>query len=164
MPRRFVIGCWSAGLYPHPRQLLGDGVSAAEREQLVSYLARCPVRRRGQVPLLIGPAYVEGIVGGPHARTDGTWVFPVSLPEYVRRGLRLPAEFVDHVRSRGYVCPDGVVDDPNEPEDAGFWILWSLSHSRVNRWHLWHLVRFALFGGPLLWLTRHRPPGSRRPE
>jgi hypothetical protein len=46
------------------------------------------------------------IVGGPSLLSDGMWIWRLDLPHYVGRyHLRLPREFVDHVRANEYAVP-----------------------------------------------------------
>jgi hypothetical protein len=65
---------------------------------------------------------------------DGVWIWPEGLAHYVERhSVRLPEEFVDHMRSRSWVVPDArvlweveleILDDDEETEDHAFWIAW----------------------------------------
>jgi hypothetical protein len=46
------------------------------------------------------------IVGAPSLLSDGSWVWRLDLPHYVGRyHLRLPREFLDHVRANRYSVP-----------------------------------------------------------
>lgn len=64
--------------------------------------------------LLIGcPGVVGDVVdesadpiGAPHIMTDGAWAWPGDLPLYVERyHVKLPGEFIDHVRLRSLKLP-----------------------------------------------------------
>lgn len=47
-----------------------------------------------------------GPVGSPDVLTDGVWAWPGDLPYYVEKyHLRLPKEFVDHLRGRSFRPP-----------------------------------------------------------
>jgi hypothetical protein len=46
------------------------------------------------------------IVGGSSLRSDNIWTWRADLSHYVRKyHLKLPIEFVDHVRSQGFTVP-----------------------------------------------------------
>jgi hypothetical protein len=50
---------------------------------------------------------VERIIGGSSLRSDNIWTWRIDLSYYVRKyHLKLPTEFVDHVRSRGFMAPE----------------------------------------------------------
>lgn len=50
------------------------------------------------------------IIGAMHIRTDGVWAWPQTLVHYVQRyHIALPQEFVDHMRSSGWECPQGLI-------------------------------------------------------
>jgi hypothetical protein len=63
---------------------------------------------------------------------DGVWIWPEGLAHYVERhSVRLPEEFVDHMRSCSWVVPDArvlwevlVEDEEAEDVDHTFWIAW----------------------------------------
>ena len=85
--------------------------SPAEGEELlVRYLEQgiAYVVCAGVVEDVIDPS--RGIIGAPHALTDGVWAWPADLAYYVREyHARLPAEFWRHIEERDWTIP---------PEDA----------------------------------------------
>ncbi len=83
-----------------------------DEDRLVDYL-------RGGILLIGSPGVVydvldnkAGPVGSPNILTDGVWAWPGDLPYYVEKyHLRLPKEFVEHVRGRSFRPPvEGEID------------------------------------------------------
>ncbi len=141
-------GSRSLGINPHPKQLLGSRLSFDEREKIAAYIESA-YHIRG-IPALLESCYLgDGPPGGalPYIiRTDGEWIFLQSLAYYFRCGVRLPEEFIAKVRSRDYCPPTkGRAEPGTLPTSPWYWPWWSLKHSRLSLWTLWHVVRLLIW-------------------
>lgn len=107
-PRLKTVGYWSERLDDdyliHPARLIDWRWHEEDRAQIITYL------RNGIVfSSSVGWAvcrFPDGPSGpemGCRDLTDGVWVWPEGLWLYVSRyAVRLPEEFVDHMRERGF--------------------------------------------------------------
>lgn len=145
--RLTIIGIWVNRLliYPHPRQLLRSNLSSDDREAVATYIENCSHENFVTCP----PFLEEDCLLSAHKRfefdlrSDGRWLFPVSLAHYVRQGVSLPEGFVDHVRSAqsAPVCEPVRQDEPAINEM--YWMIWSLTHSWWNSYFVLHIIRLA---------------------
>ena len=140
-----AVGYWKSDRegcpYPDPRLLVQPGWHADELDRIIAYLragrefnawdgySYCQFGCRDKFEDPVDPG-VEDM--GVSDRFDGVWIWPEGLAHYVERhSVRLPEEFVDHMRFRSWVVPDarvlwevGVEDEELEDEDHTFWIAW----------------------------------------
>lgn len=123
----------------HPSELIVPGWLGKERALIVGYLRRGVRVNLGN----LGYDYclfADGPSGAEMGRCemiDGAWYWPEGLHHYVDRyHVRLPDEFVEHVRANNYVVPDlgppGVFD-----VDGDWWISWCRANRRPWWWRLW---------------------------
>lgn len=93
------VGYWGdrdRGL-PDPRALVDESWEAAERHLVTDYLVRGFVAR---AYLGYSACRICGAQNGSLEFTDGVFLWPEGLAHYVTaHAVRLPANFVDHVRS-----------------------------------------------------------------
>jgi hypothetical protein len=125
-------GC--ANPLPNPAYLVWEGWDPAELPGVLAYL------RAGQEWIRFnGWSYCRFDCGiapsalGDRDLTDGMWVWPEGLPHYVEvHSVRLPDEFIDHMRSLGWRAPAepitrwvdrAVAERPQV--DGTFWIEWA---------------------------------------
>lgn len=78
----------------------------ANTAETVRYLQACPAIARFAVlsPNVLDPA--QGPIHGCSIQTDGTWVWPSDIALYVEKGLQLPSEFTDRMRSSNWAPPE----------------------------------------------------------
>ena len=82
------------------------GEAPADRDLLLGYLERGVVVRRVRSHTIDPVQPIRGRVVPGGLLTDGTWLWPAGHAYHVRtHGVALPAEFVAHVRDRGYAVP-----------------------------------------------------------
>jgi hypothetical protein len=120
---------------PNPAWLVWNGWDPAEQRGVVAYL------RAGQEWIQFrGWSYCRFNCGiapsalGDRDLTDGVWVWPEGLAHYVQvHSVRLPDEFIDHMRSQGWRVPAEPITrwaDQAKGErpqvDSTFWIEWAL--------------------------------------
>jgi hypothetical protein len=93
-----LIGYWKsddAPGWPDPRALVDHEWDSEDRDAIAQYLETGLVSR---AYMGFSPCRVCGADNGNLELTDLTYVWPSGLAHYVRdHGVRLPAEFVDHV-------------------------------------------------------------------
>jgi hypothetical protein len=150
--RLTIIGLWSNRLviYPHPRQLMQSKLSPAERDAIASYIETCPDGNFvSSAPFLEEDCLLSREQHFEYElRSDGTWLFPVSLAYYVRQGVCLPRAFVEHVHR----IRSAPVHEPIRQSEFAineiYWMIWSLSHSSWNSYAALHAIRVVL-GLPL---------------
>ena len=91
--------------FPDPQALVDAAWDSAERERVLSYLEASyytPIFQGGPSWCRFGCSPRPADIGTQDL-TDGTWVFPEGFVHYVRsHDLKPPAEFLDHVRQRGF--------------------------------------------------------------
>ena len=112
----FFRQSWGAG--PDALEVVGDGPPRPDAEQVGAYLdAGCVI--------LVSPEptfdpLVSTIVSGEReVRTDGAWAWPGDLATLVReRSVALPDEFVEHMASNGWACPELSDEETNAAVDA----------------------------------------------
>ena len=72
------------------------------------------------VAMLVEQDYLQeppAILGGTMLKSDGEWVWPVSLAYFVREyHISLPQEFIDRMESRNWHVPPDVQYSPDVPE------------------------------------------------
>jgi hypothetical protein len=119
---------------PSPAALVAPGWNQADMPSVLAYL------RAGQEWIRFhGWSYCRFDCGiapsalGDRDLTDGVWVWPEGLAHYVEvHSVRLPDEFIDHLRSQGWRVPAepiarwvdrAAADRPGV--DVSFWIAWS---------------------------------------
>lgn len=83
----------------------------ADRDQLINYLANCPVAvaaAAGQTPCLIcGKLLCSSVY-----QTDNSWLWPEDLLHYVvLHNVRLPDALAEHIRKADHRWPTEVVVD-----------------------------------------------------
>jgi hypothetical protein len=83
--------------------------ASADESKIVAYLESgvvfiaCPGIERD----VLSPQHP--IIGSGHRLTDGTWFWPDTLSHYVATyHVRLPDEFVDHLRAMAWTVPAGI--------------------------------------------------------
>ena len=123
---------------PHPAWLVWAGWDPVELSGVLAYL------RAGQEWIQFrGWSYCRFECGiapsalGDRDLTDGVWVWPEGLAHYVEKHfVRLPDEFIDHVRSQGWrvtaqpITRWGDRAKTDRPKvDVTFWIEWSRRRS-----------------------------------
>jgi hypothetical protein len=94
----------------HPRLFVDSSWEAEDKPKIVKYL-RSGVRWNA----FMGHSYCR-FEGGPPDKemgsadlTDGVWLWPEGLHVYVERyHVRLPDEFVEHMRRNGFRIPAGL--------------------------------------------------------
>jgi hypothetical protein len=105
------IGYWAGdgGPWPDVRGLVDRGWDEDERIDTGLYLRYGLVAR---AYLGLSPCRFCGKHNGSLELTDMTYLWPEGLAHYVEEhGVRLPGEFVAHVRARALVMDDLEVDD-----------------------------------------------------
>ncbi len=146
--RIIIIGIWVNRLvvYPHPRQLMRSEYSPEDREAVADYIEKCSIQSFAST----FPGLDEDCLLNNNKefefdlRTDGRWLFPLSLAYYVRQGVSLPSEFVQHVRKTKTPPVFERVSQNNCAIDEFFWIFWSLTHSLWNSYFVWFLIRLVI--------------------
>jgi hypothetical protein len=134
-PKKIVAHCdWQCHPLPHPACLVWAGWRPSELAGVLAYL------RSGQEWIrFCGWSYCRFKCGiapsalGDRDLTDGVWVWPEGLAHYVEtHAVRLPNEFIDHMRVQGWRVPGEPVTPwafraPAERPrmDFTFWIEWS---------------------------------------
>jgi hypothetical protein len=158
-PSLKLIGVWNDRLlvYPNPHSLLGSSLSADIRERVAKYIESLPSDSfRMAVPF----ARERYLLNHQHQerelllKSDGTWLFPESLADYIREGVDVPSEFIVAATAQG--C--GLREIPSTCWEQGidelFWIYWSLSHIKstynlivyLSRLCLWFPIYFVFLG------------------
>ena len=65
---------------------------------------------------------------GSRCLTDGTWSWPEGLAHYITvHDVRLPDEFVDHMRDLDWTVPQCDVEFDRDDRDFDGWIEWGRS-------------------------------------
>lgn len=114
---------------PHPGDFIDEGWELQDRPRIVQYL-KSGVRWNR----FLGYSWCR-LPGGPPDKEmgnadlcDGVWLWPEGLHVYVDRfHVRLPDEFVAHMRQNEFVIP-GDLARANFPEhdvDFSFWKRWA---------------------------------------
>jgi Leucine Rich repeat len=96
-------GMADGGFFIHPRHLVDPGWAREERPRIVRYLTEAPV-----IAHSCGLSYCRFGCGtnGSGEHSDGVWVWPEGLAHYLHRhDVRLPEDFVAHMRSRHFRPP-----------------------------------------------------------
>lgn len=106
------IGYWlgerSPGL-PDPRQFVDEGWDQDDREFMAAYLRRGLLAR---AYLGCSECRICGARVGSVELSDGTFIWPESLAHYVLvHGVRLPVDFLQHVRGVVEQLEDAEVDE-----------------------------------------------------
>jgi hypothetical protein len=129
-----MVGFWQdsddpESPFPHPRDLISPNWMGSERPRILQYLAEGRVFARYMgfaAPRFPGLSEREL---GATSLNDGVWVWPEGLRVYVDRfDVRLPDEFIDHMRRNDYAVPelDGdALSDAGVEEDVDFWLSWA---------------------------------------
>lgn len=128
-----AIGFWLNPLYPDlptPQTLVAPFESESERSRVVEYL-----RGGSTIEVWRGWSHCRFDCGVPdeemgHADlSDGIWVWPEGLVHYIaRHGVVLPNVFVEHARSRDFVCP--TTPRVQRAYATEPWITWARQHAR----------------------------------
>jgi hypothetical protein len=110
----------------HPRRLVDSAWAREDRSRVVQYLsgARAVAHAGGSSYCRFGC----GLTGCAE-RSDGVWLWPEGLAHYVQHhAVRLPEEFVSHIRNRGY-CPSPAEEAPMDflCQSSSFWRSWCAS-------------------------------------
>jgi hypothetical protein len=127
-----LVGYWiedDGPDWPHPRDLVDPAWEIGDRARIVSYL-RDGVRIHED----LGYSHCRFSGGPPDAAmgnaelSDGVWIWPEGLWIYVDQySVKLPADFVEHMRSNNFAVPTGL--DAGELESArmdfDYWRKWS---------------------------------------
>ena len=116
----------------HPRDLVDSTWAGKDRSRVVQYLARArAVAHAG------GLSYCRFGCGldGCAELSDGVWLWPEGLAHYVaHHGVRLPDEFLDHVRNRGYSpLPADEVPIDFGCQSSRFWRAWCATQKTICR-------------------------------
>jgi hypothetical protein len=156
MKKLEAIGFWRSEenrlAWPHPREVRGNW-SQVEREQIAMYLEQ-GILINEQMGVGI-PRFKEDLEKnlGCGDRTDGVWVWPQSLPHYVRNhGVFLPDSFVEHVRMNSFSIPETISSETMQTYNYSFsvWNTWC-RHNRSNRilaylsWLLYPIAKRCCF-------------------
>ena len=109
-----LIGYWSGGYggrdWRDVREFVDEGWDDDERIEVGLYLQHGLVARAwmGYSPCRL----CDSVTNGNLDLTDGSYLWPEGLVHYVRdHHVRLPAEFVAHVRLRDELSDDVLVDE-----------------------------------------------------
>ena len=136
-----MIGYWnslSVGKWVHPRVLIDENWEVDNRDKIISYLDNgmlysCSF---GFSPnrFFKGPKNM-----GDHEKTDGVWVWPSGLSDYVETyKIRLPDSFIDHMKKRNFI-PATNKDEKDKPWfenehdkelDFSYWEQWCKSEKK----------------------------------
>lgn len=84
-------------------------VAGADDARIIEYLnaGETLIATAGSVSDVLDPKF--GVIGAPHVLTDGTYAWPAILAHYVERHhVRLPDEFMTHVRGNAWTVPHGI--------------------------------------------------------
>lgn len=106
-----LIGYWKASLedpWPEPGDLVDSDWEEEEREDVAEYLKRGMVAGR-----CMGHSRCRlcGKPNGSLELTDGVYVWPEGLAHYIEsHQVRLPSEFVEHVRQITGMLEEATVD------------------------------------------------------
>lgn len=98
------------------KTLMSDTARSNEAEQ-AQYLENGVVliACAGVVKDVLNP--LSGIIGSPHILTDGVWAWPKDLAYYVKKyHVKLPDEFIQHMKNNGWNPPDETEIDLSELE------------------------------------------------
>ena len=99
--RLIRIGYWASDRapgWPDPHRFVDCGWDLGERETAVDYLRRGLVAR---AYLGMSPCRLCGAPVGSLELSDGVFIWPEGLAHYLdEHHVRLPARFVEHLRSR----------------------------------------------------------------
>ena len=132
------MGYWydelTAPDWPMPHQYVEPGWCTGEREDIVRYLRSGAVWRS-----FLGFSYCRFDRSTPPSEmgnktlTDGVWAWPEGLWVYVKRyDVRLPSEFVEHMRRNGFVVPPVDVEPLlARGLDLSFWRHWTSEGSEA---------------------------------
>jgi hypothetical protein len=125
---------WRRHPLPNPACLVWAGWGPAELPGVLAYLRAGQewIRFNGWSYCRFGCG-IDPIALGDRDLTDGVWVWPEGLAHYVEtHSVRLPDEFIDHMRSQGWRVPTESIirwvelAAADRPEvDFTFWIAWS---------------------------------------
>ena len=124
-----ATGASPADSYPDPVGLVSPGWSDGDRERIAAFLraGRPYAEWRGYSTCRFRCGIDDARMGS-RCLTDGEWVWPEGLAHYVEaHEVRLPEEFVDAARLRGWRVSDGplpTADAQGDPDDE-FWLEWS---------------------------------------
>jgi len=119
------VGFWRSdreSSLPDPSALVDEAWDVAERERVIAYLESSffvPVAQGGPSWCRFGCSPRPADIGTQDL-TDGTWVFPEGLVHYVRsHGVKLPAEFLEHIRQHEFRVRElPVLRENGEPDGA----------------------------------------------
>lgn len=132
-PSLIPIGYWpneddeGTDVFVMPQALVDPAWASEDRSRLVDYLNSGTLVREwlGHEPCLMDASVPDHEMGcGEYS--DGVWIWPEGLSVYVGRfQVRLPDEFLKHVRANAFVNPR---PHPDEVRGRGidyeFWIEW----------------------------------------
>jgi hypothetical protein len=125
---------WRRHPLPDPACLVWAGWNPAELPGILAYLRAGQewIRFNGWSYCRFGCGIAPSALGDRDL-TDGVWVWPEGLAHYVgMHAVRLPDEFIDHMRSQGWRAPTepitswvelAAVDRPQV--NGTFWTAWS---------------------------------------
>jgi hypothetical protein len=115
--------------FPDPADLVSPGWAGGDRDAIVAYLRAgrtfIPWRGHSYCRFRCG---IDRTAMGSRCLTDGEWVWPEGLAHYVEvHEVRLPDEFVDGMRRRGWRIPEECFPayEPFDLPDDEFWLAWS---------------------------------------
>lgn len=97
-----LIGYWrgprTSDRWPRPQDMVDWSWDEEDREAVADYLARGHISRSC---MGYSDCRICGVKNGVLEFSDGTYVWPEGLSHYVvEHGVRLPSQFVEHVRAR----------------------------------------------------------------
>ena len=138
-PELRLVGYWhdpfDSDDWPDPSEHVDPNWEQADRSRIVSYL-QCGVRVHED----LGFSHCR-FEGGPPDHemgnaelTDGIWIWPEGLSVYVERySVKLPSEFVEHMRARDFKLPKGIdsAELENAPVDLDFWRRWCTHNQKL---------------------------------
>lgn len=121
---------------PDPKALVDPGWELADRPRIVGYLQSGTVWNR-----YLGYSWCR-FDGGPPPKQmgtadlcDGAWLWPEGLHVYVGQyHVRLPDEFVDHMRRHGFQVPAGLskAGFPEHAIDLEYWKNWCAEQAALR--------------------------------
>jgi hypothetical protein len=127
----------------HPRHLVDPAWARKERPRMVRYLSEAPA-----IAHFRGLSYCRFGCGpnGSAEHSDGVWVWPEGLAHYVRsHDVRLPEDFVAHMRSRTFRPPAEVDAEPFAAQrSSAHWRRWCAAQRSASAaprqrawWQFW---------------------------
>lgn len=134
MKKLIAIGFWNDGSddcpLHNPQELVDESWEPDVHEAMLHYL-----EGGAECAHYLGYSWcrfdcgLDGPAMGTTDLTDGVWMWPAGLAHYVSlHDVRIPDEFVEHARARGFRVQCDGLDKP-AVGDLAFWSEWCEKHS-----------------------------------